>query len=97
MSFNTNNSYAINDITQTTIETDADTTTANPGNVKSRCLQLDCSMTTMLKIQRKKKESRFYVIFPSFGRLRRADSMNVNHYTLAFEPELILQSFVKEF
>ena len=39
------------------------------------------------KLLRKKKESRFYVIFPAFRRLRHADSMYVYHYTLAFEPD----------
>ena len=33
----------------------------------------------------------FYVIFPAFRRLRRADSMYVCHYTLAFEPDLAMK------
>ena len=31
-------------------------------------------------------DSQFYVIFSTFCRLKRADSMNVYHYTLAFKP-----------
>ena len=33
---------------------------------------------------------RFYVIFPAFRRLRRADSIYFYHYILAFEPDFLV-------
>ena len=38
-----------------------------------------------LKVGQPLKESWFYIIFPAFCRLRRADSMYFYHYTLAFK------------
>ena len=35
----------------------------------------------------RKKESRFFINFSAFLRLKRADSMYSMHYTLAFEPK----------
>ena len=37
-----------------------------------------------------RRHCRFYVIFPEFRKVRRADSMYIYHYTLAFEPDFIL-------
>ena len=34
---------------------------------------------------------RFYVIFPAFCRLRRADSMYIHQYTLAFKQDFVLE------
>ena len=38
-----------------------------------------------------KEKSRFYVIFPAFCRLRRADLMYVYHYILAFKLDFVLE------
>ena len=37
------------------------------------------------------KESRFYVIFPAFCRLTRANLLYIYYYTLAFEPDFVLE------
>ena len=37
-----------------------------------------------------KKKVGFTFTFPAFRRLRRADSIYVYHYTLAFEPDFLL-------
>ena len=52
-----------------------------------------CESYLILSISgcKKKEESRLYVIFPAFRRLRRADSMYDYHYTLAFEPDFLLE------
>ena len=44
-----------------------------------------------LGTSKKKKESRFYVIFPVIHRLRCAVSMYVYYYTLAFEPDFAVE------
>ena len=45
----------------------------------------------------REEESRFYVIFPAFRRLGRADSMYVYHYILASESDFLLEAFPDEY
>ena len=53
-----------------------------------------CFISTLLhspSVVRYNIFSRFYVIFPAFRGFRGADSMYVYHYTLAFEPDFVLE------
>ena len=48
--------------------------------------QVSCSLLSKVILN-----SRFHVNFPTVRRLKRADSMYVYHYTLAFEPDFALE------